>query len=102
MESQLTTLGAGASEVSLFEKVVEEGFKYNILELGFLLQDDGYLKGYIGDNKVDDLRGKAYPTMDDRAVVNREVNAGQKIKFDGSSVAGGDFAVLMIYDKIKL
>lgn len=100
--SEKVTLGAASSEVLIWRYTVPDGFKITILEKGFVIPDDGHIDGYLDEVKIDNLEGKAYPTMADRAVVNIELEAGQEWVFRGGSVAGGDAAVLLVYDKVRV
>lgn len=101
MVSAKAALGASASEQELYRKTVEDGFKYIIHEIGFLIPDDGIIHGYIDEVRLDDILGKIYPNKDYRGVVERELVAGQEIVYKATSVTAGDFGILLIYDKTK-
>lgn len=101
-ESEKVALGASVSESLLWKYVVPDGFRVEILEIGYVIPDDGRIDGYIDEVKIDSVKGKAYPTIADRAIVNRELVAGQFWEFKGTSVTAGDFAVLLVYDKTKI
>ena len=101
-QSYKQPIGASELEQEIAKLTVQDGFKITILELGFLMPDDGKIDGYVDDVRLDELLGEAYPSMDERAVVNRELVAGQFYQFKATSVTAGDFAVLVIYDKVKV
>ncbi len=98
--SKKIALGASVSESDLYRKTVEDNFSYIIHEIGFVIPDDGKIDGYIDEVRLDDVKGKAYPSVDERAVVERELVSGQEIVYKATSVTAGDFAILLIYDKI--
>lgn len=99
--SEKVALAAAESETEIWRYTVPDGFEITILEIGFLIPDDGFIDGYLDEVKIDSVKGKIYPDKDFRSVVNRELVAGQEWVFKGSSVTAGDFAVFLIYDKIK-
>ena len=101
-ESEKVALGASESEVLIWKYVVPDGFRVEILEIGYVMPDDGHVDGFIDEVRIDNVEGKAFPTIADRAIVNRELVAGQFWEFKGTSVTAGDFAVLMVYDKTKI
>lgn len=100
--SKKLTLLAAASEVEIWRYSVPDGFKITVLEQGFILPSDGQMDGYVDEVKLDDLDGDLIPSIDDRAVVNRELEQGQEWVYKGSSVAGGVAGILLIYDKVKI
>lgn len=100
-ESRKAALLATISEQLLWKYVVPDGFVVKLLELGFLIPDDGKIEGYLDEVKVDSVLGKIYPDKDFRAIINRELVAGQFFEFKATSITAGDFGVLLVYDKTK-
>ena len=100
-ESRKATLAATISEQLLWKYVVPDGFTVKILEVGYVIVSDGKIDGYIDEVKIDNVQGGAHPTIADRAIINRELIAGQFWEYKATSITGGDFAVLLIYDKTK-
>ena len=101
-ESRKVSLGAGVSESTVWKYTVPEHFTVEVMEVGFLIPDDGHIDGYIDEVKIDNLDGKAFPDMQYRAVVNRKMVKGQFWEFKATSVLAGDFAVMMVFDKSKI
>lgn len=100
MVSAKVALGASASETELYRKTVEDGFRYVIHEIGFLIPADGIIHGYYDEVRLDDILGEIYPNKDYRGVVERELVAGQEIVYKATSITAGNFGILLIYDKI--
>lgn len=100
-ESRKATLLAAISEQLLWKYVVPDGFIVKLLEIGYVIVSDGKIDGYLDEVKLDNVQGGAHPTIADRAIINRELKAGQFFEFKATSITAGDFAVLLIYDKTK-
>ena len=89
------------------DKVIEtytvpKGYRAIILELGFTLPATGIINGYVGETKVDQIRGEYATVIARRVLVNRELVAGQYWKFTLTSTATGTFVVLIVYELIKI
>ena len=80
---------------------VEKGFKITILELGFKLDSEGQIKGYLVDAKVDDIDYELMPGINERVVVNRVMSEGEIHRWYGTIGAAGTMVVYAVYDKVK-